>query len=208
MWPSLSLSSVLSVVATGLAAASFWNAYFTRGRIVLPQPLGVTLMQGVGVGQSVSSGWIHVWRLYLFFCNTGARPRVVYNVRLNVTHGEQSTTLPIIQRVKTVMPQHDESSLTAAGGDFAHAFALAPRGTFEQASMFRAPTTAEPWLHQEGVYQCAIEALVDRRWLQPAWKTLTTFTVTLTSQKLEALASGHWTNAETESEHLPTVDGA
>ena len=139
--------------------------------------------------------------MYLFFCNTGARHRIVYNVRLVLQRGERRVTVPIGQWVKTVKPQDDESSLTAAGGDYARAFAIAPRATFEQASIFKSLPTAERWLNEEGIYLCAIEALVDRRWRQPAWKTLTTFNVTLAGPASTALReeSGRWVNAVTEA---------
>ena len=192
---TLTWSEILAGVAFVLSVASFWNQYFTRGRMMLARPLGVTIMQGQERThwEPDPLGWSHFWRMSLLLCNTGARHRIVYNVRLVVHHGERVATLPIGQWLKTVKPQDDERSLTAAGGDFARAFAISPRGIFEQACLFKAATTAAPWLQDEGVYQCVLEALVDRRLGQPAWKTLATFTVTLTAQSCAALQEeGSW----------------
>jgi len=195
-------SEILAGVAFVLSVASFWNQYFTRGRLILARPLGVTVMQGREQTdrQPEPLGWSHFWRMALALCNTGARPRIVYNVRLVVHHGERSATLPMGQWPKTVKPQDDERSLTAAGGDFARAFPIAPRGTFEQAMLFRATRTAAPWLQDQGVYQCALEALVDRRrpW-QPAWKPLATFSIALTAEACTALQEPlHWVHFVTD----------
>jgi len=197
---TLTWTNVGAAVALVLSIASFWNAYFTRGRIVLARPLGVTLRQApqMSVRQSAPMGWTQLWRMYLVFCNTGAQHRLVYNVRLIVQDGERSIPLPIAQWLKTVKPQADESDLTAAGGDFAGSFAIPPRATFERASMFKARPTEEPWLLQHGVYQCALEALVDRRWRRPGWKKLTTFDVVLTAQAYAGLAGQGWVNLQAE----------
>ncbi len=136
-------SNLLPCLAIVLSIASFWNAYMTRGRVVLGPPLGVRLRQGplISAGQLAPLGWTHIWRMYLFFCCTGAKHPIVSNIRLIVQQDGRRVTVPIAQWVRTVMPQDDEHSLTAAGGDFAGAFAIPPRGTFERAGQFRAPPT-------------------------------------------------------------------
>lgn len=186
---------ILSIIAIVLSAASFYHEFFSRGRVILPRPLGLALMEGPSTG---GSNYQHLWRFRMLFCNIGARHRLVHNLRLTVSHGELRAVMGIGQWKATVAPRHDESGLADSGGDFASAFALPPRSIFERIGVF-VGSGDERWLRLPGRYECTIEALLDRGdGKSPTWRVLTRFRISLREEQCTAVQACHWIFPQTE----------
>ena len=163
---SLSLSSVLWVVATGLAAGevlecllyawSYRPAATARsdthaGR----REPGISLVRAVSMRRRWNSVFLQYW------CYTVV---VVENVRQKATHGEHMTNVAhYTAREDGHAPQHDESSSTPAGEILLMMFCVCFFAVrLKQASMFRKKTDGiENRVAASGrvIYQCAIEAL-------------------------------------------------
>ena len=185
----------LAVIALVLSAASFYHEFFARGRVVLANPVGLALREG----RDNTGHWRQLWRFRLVFCNTGARPRVIHNMRLLVVHQQRTAKIPVGQWKETVKPKEDESRLADTGGDFAGGVALPPRSTFERIGVF-IDSGDEPWLQFPGVYECTVEALLDGlRRESLAWQALASFRISLREKQCALLGSGDWI-------YRPTLD--